>query len=156
MWPEAWTEQGWGCSPQIFTSFPCLSGWQSLPLTLEPNRRGGDSCLKTSKLVAGAYRLSLGLSVQSFSIFLHTELLGLLEPRAWWQEKNVGRATSLLSRMEFLSLPAHIWFSFFPSAQVCSCLNSESQMAAGTRPLGSFLPLPASSAFSPHTSGKGS
>lgn len=69
--------------------------------------------MKTSKLVAGAYRLSLGPSVQSVSIFLHTELLGLLEPRAWWQEKNVGRATSLLSRIEFILPLPTFGFPFF-------------------------------------------
>lgn len=74
--------------------------------------------MKTSKLTAEAHCPSLGPSVQSFScwaffILLNTELLGLLELQAWWQEKNVGGATSLLSRIDFfLPLPTFA-FRFF-------------------------------------------
>ena len=77
--------------------------------------------MKTSKLVAEAHCPSLELSVQSFScwaffILLHTELLGLLELQAWWQEKNVGGATSLLSRIDFfVPLPTFAFrFSHLP------------------------------------------
>lgn len=76
--------------------------------------------MKTYELVAGIHCLSLGPSVQvqsfscwAFFILLHTELLGLLEPRAWWQEKNVGRATSLLARIDFfLPLPTFAFLFF--------------------------------------------